>query len=88
MTKSDSPKYEAPRGVRLGDAGNGRGMPSCANGDSDVSCDPGNTATAHCANGQAAAGCQPGSNPGVSTCRPGSQPRGGCQNGTHVHQLQ
>jgi hypothetical protein len=88
MTKSDSPKYEAPCGVRLGEAAKGLGMPSCESGSSDVSCGPGSGATAHCDNGQGAAGCQPGSNPGISTCRPGSEPRGGCVDGHGVHPLQ
>lgn len=73
MTKSDSPKYEPPRGVRLRDAVNSlgescltgysaRGQDSCADGHSDISCWPGDGASANCDNGLGARGCLEGNN--------------------------
>ena len=73
MTKSDEPKYEPPRGVRLSDAANSLGDPcndgqsarggdSCGDGNSDISCWPGDGATAHCDNGMGARGCLEGNN--------------------------
>jgi hypothetical protein len=78
MTKTDGSKYEAPRGVRLSDAANSRGEScfdgdsarggsSCGNGNSDISCAPGNGANAHCDNGNSARGCLEGSNAAVGT---------------------
>ena len=78
MTKSDSPKYEAPRGVRLGDATNGRGHPSCADGNSDISCGDGLGANATCVTGNNAIGCLVGTDATQQT---------GCQNGDTVTTL-
>ena len=80
MTKSDSPKYEPPRGERLADAANAQGGcadgdspgASCQNGTSDTSCDAGNLASAYCNAGSNASGCDQGTAPQVLACSPGS----------------
>lgn len=87
MTKSDSPKYEAPRAARLADAANALGS-DCNNGDAasscyqsgstDTSCGDGNNAYATCEqNGNTAYGCRVGTGARI----------GGCTNGGDIQAL-
>lgn len=88
MMKSDSLKYETPRGVRLGGPKSALGM-SCTSGNTDISCEDGDTATAACYPlGNSASGCLPGTSPQSSFCDPnGSSPQYGCQDGNVVQAL-
>jgi len=93
MTKTDGSKYEAPRGVRLGDAANSRGEncftgsyagDSCRTGNSDTSCGSGSNAHPACYTGNTAHGCLSGDSPTLS-CGDGGHP--GCLDGNGVYTL-